>query len=83
MHSALLVIWITNTGSKYNFKFNACGKSLSYKRVLSVTQETIVIKETRIDLPLFGTLDGPEMQYWFCWLVLIFDRLAVRWKLIF
>lgn len=53
MHSALLVIWITNTGSKYNFKLNACGKSLSYKRVLSVTQETIVIKEIRIDLPLF------------------------------
>lgn len=83
MHSALLVIWITNTGSKYNFKLNACGKSLSYKRVLSVTQETIVIKEIRIDLPLFGTSDGPEMQCWFCWLVLIFDRLAVRWKLIF
>lgn len=83
MHSALLVIWITNTGSKYNFKLNACGKSLSYKRVLSVTQETIVIKEIRIDLPLFGTLDRLEMHCWFCWLVLIFDRLAVRWKLIF
>lgn len=56
MHSALLVIWITNTGSKYNFKLNTCGKSLSYKHILSVTQETIVNKEIRIDFSLFSEL---------------------------